>query len=300
MPSIRDVAVIVVNYGSDRLIDENFGPLGELAEIIVVDNHRSDPETAAMVRLADARGWRCITLPANVGFGAGVNVGVAAAIELGLSVLFIVNPDLRMSPEAMRALAERSRREPAALISPRVIRPDGVGWFTGGSVLLDRGRTSSSPAANGTDGAWLSGACLVAGAEWWRKVGGFDDSYFLYWEDVDLSWRWVRAGGTLHLANDATVVHAVGGTQGADGKSPRYVYYNCRNRLLFARKNLSRRAAWRWVGTTWGYGLEVMQRGGRRQLIKHFWSLGAAAICGSVAGIGAVVRGPEQKEVTSA
>ena len=62
----------------------------------------------------------------------------------------------------------------------------------------------------------------------------------MYWEDLEFSFRCRQLGGEL-VVPDLTAVHAVGGTQGASGKSPLYRYYNCRNRLLFARRNLSRR-----------------------------------------------------------
>ena len=89
------------------------------------------------------------------------------------------------------------------------------------------------------DRTWQTGACFLATIAMWDVVGGFDDDYFMYWEDIDLSWRWREAGGALLLRADATAVHDAGGTQSGAGKSSLYVYFNCRNRLLFARKRLA-------------------------------------------------------------
>ena len=63
------------------------------------------------------------------------------------------------------------------------------------------------------DRTWQTGACFMATIAMWDEVGGFDDDYFMYWEDIDLSWRWREAGGTLIVRPEATAVHDAGGTQ---------------------------------------------------------------------------------------
>jgi len=86
---------------------------------------------------------------------------------------------------------------------------------------------------------WLSGACFAMHRDLWTTVAGFDDDYFLYWEDVDLSYRVVKAGGRLAVRQDLVAVHDVGGTQHdvtQRAKSSTYYYYSCRNRLVFAAK----------------------------------------------------------------
>jgi len=122
----------------------------------------------------------------------------------------------------------------------------------------------------------------------WRTLGGFDARYFLYWEDVDLSWRARRAGADLAVVKDVTVFHDVGGTQkhGQDGsaKSPVYVYYNCRNRLVFAAQHLGRLDRTRWLLTSPRYAWAVLQRGGRRALARSPLRLIWAAVGGTVAG----------------
>ena len=136
---------------------------------------------------------------------------------------------------------------------------------------------------------WLTGACLAASTAFWTELGGFADGYFLYWEDVDLSTRCVRAGGTLLLASEVTAVHEVGGTQtSADGrgraKSRVYYRYNTRNRLLYAARLLPTRQVCSWLVRTPVESTAILLRGGRRQLLSSpgvLWS----AVSGSVAGI---------------
>lgn len=287
---LAEPCVIVVNFGSHSLLDENFSPLGASVHVVVVDNPRSESDSAAISELARRRSWQLESMESNVGFGRAVNAGVAAARSAGFTTVTIVNPDVQMDRGALDELVALSAGMPAALISPVVRRPGGADWFRGASVRVDAGRTSNRPPREGTtDGAWVSGACMTATVEWWDKVGGFDPAYFLYWEDVDLSWRWAAAGGILHVAEGVSVIHSVGGTQEASGKSPLYVYFNCRNRLLFARKNLPKKAVWRWVISTVPYAGEVLQRGGRREFLKNAGSLLTAALRGSLAGLRAAV-----------
>jgi N-acetylglucosaminyl-diphospho-decaprenol L-rhamnosyltransferase len=285
------VGVVVVNFGSHALLERNLGSvdLGSIdAHAVVVDNFRSDADTAAMVALAEDRGWRVETISGNVGFGAGVNAGADAAISDRCDVLIVANPDLAVTTEVVARLADAVRADPKVMISPRVVRPNGDVWFAGGHVSIDEGRVRSVPAPDGerTPG-WLSGACLAIHRDLWNTVSGFDDTYFLYWEDVDLSYRVRRAGGRLEVRGDLFAVHDVGGTQHAAGqraKSSAYYYYNCRNRLLFAARHLSRRDRLRWAVRTPADLRRVLLRGGRRQLLNPGVSI-VPAIRGALAGL---------------
>ena len=92
----------------------------------------------------------------------------------------------------------------------------------------------------------------------------------MYWEDVDLSWRAERAGARLVVARDSEAVHDAGGTQqrtGARGKSRTYYYFNTRNRLLFAARNLPESSVRQWLRATPRVSWAILMRGGRRQLI---------------------------------
>jgi len=124
------------------------------------------------------------------------------------------------------------------------------------------------------------------------RVGGFDEPYFLYWEDVDLSVRVERAGGRLVVRTDLEVVHDAGGTQGEQhgrAKSDTYYSFNCRNRLLFATRHLDRGDLLRWIAATPAVSREILLRGGRRQLLHSPRPL-LAAVRGSLAGTGLALR----------
>ena len=116
---------------------------------------------------------------------------------------------------------------------------------------------------------WVSGACVALSAELWDASGGFDEDYFLYWEDVDLSARVWAVGGTVRVDETVTAVHDEGGTHGFTGperaKSPIYYYYNVRNRLIFASKHLDEAGQARWRRSAVRIAYRVLLQGGRRQ-----------------------------------
>lgn len=269
------LAIVVVNYGSSALLAENLAPLAAGlpdAVVVVVDNRTDDAERARVTGLAEMHGWLTQLPASNLGFGAGVNLGATAGFAAGADQLLILNPDARIAATAVLQLLERSRAQPNAVYCPRIVRPDGSTWFNGSDLHLDDGRLRN-PARRGSARVepWLTGACLVVGRELWNRVGGFDDDYFLYWEDVDLSHRALAAGAALTLCSDVVAVHDEGGTHRdgmsvGRGKSETYYYYVIRNRLLFAAKHLGDAEYLAWSRNAWAVAREVVLQGGRRQL----------------------------------
>jgi N-acetylglucosaminyl-diphospho-decaprenol L-rhamnosyltransferase len=281
----RRTAVVVVNYASSELLRSNLTPLSRTApdlDVVVVDNHSGEPEARAIGRLADDEGWNMVALPDNAGFGAGVNAGVQRARSLGADTFLLLNPDARITAAAVRALARRIAADPLSMVCPLIERPDGSAWFRGALVDLRRGRILSRSADPDHELAWLTGACVMTGVEVWDLVGGFDDDYFLYWEDVDLSVRAARAGARLEVCTDVTAVHDEGGTQDpggrADDMSDAYYYFNIRNRLLFAAKLLTDEQWRRWIVHTPRESYRILLRGGgKRKFLRPWHPLGIAA-----------------------
>ena len=281
------LALVVVNFASSSLLAANLVDpdlRSVIGRIVVVDNPSTIEETRRVRELCITNDWILVELPRNEGFGAGVNAGGARARELACTRVLALNPDATIDADSVRMLLDASRGDPRALIAPRIVRPDATVWFAG-AVLDPRTGTTRRARAGELEGetTWQTGACFLATITMWDEVGGFDDDYFMYWEDIDLSWRWREAGGRLILLENATAVHDAGGTQAGAGKSPLYVYFNCRNRLLFARKRFASRYGRRWWRGSIAYGWKVATRGSRRMLAKHpllLWS----AFRGTLAG----------------
>ncbi|MCZ2810480.1 glycosyltransferase [Modestobacter sp. VKM Ac-2979] len=294
------LGVVVVNYASAALIDANLGALdltGRPVRVVIVDNHSSAAEAEAVRALTTRHGWELVALPDNRGFGPACNAGAAAARRLGCSTFLFLNPDAVVTLPVLEELRVHSLREPMALISPRLLDSTGAVVFRGSWWHEADGRIRG--AARGVDwqpdappvpGArpWLTAACLIVHADLFERVGGFAEAYFLYWEDVDLSHRCLEAGASLVLREDLVAVHDEGGTQDGQrgrGKSPAYYRWNCRNRLLFAVRNLGRAAVLRWLLATPRVSWEILLRGGRRQLVESPRPA-TAALRGALAGVG--------------
>ncbi len=159
---------------------------------------------------------------------------------------------------------------------------DGDGLADHAVLDLDDGATHGAVwAAKNPDARvrrWLTAAVLMVNESAWEETGGFDEDYFLYWEDVDFALRVDDAGGALRLVETATAVHDEGGTQGGGdpsvrAKSSAYYYHNVRNRMLIAAKLFDDETVRRWNGRSLTAAREILLRGGRRQLLKPWRAL---------------------------
>ncbi|MEW9263508.1 glycosyltransferase family 2 protein [Kineococcus endophyticus] len=295
------LGIVVVNYGDPAVLERHLlrHDLRSLGRIVVVDNFSSAAYRDAVDALCRRRGLDAVLRPANDGFGAGVNAGAAHALAAGCDALLVVNPDLRLDPAVAAALHAEVRAHPSRLVAPRIVREDGRLWFDGAEVSLRTGRTARTGRLTGPDLVpWLTGACLAVHRDLWETVGGFAPEYFLYWEDVDLSLRVQRAGGEVAVRRDLLAVHAVGGTQAGRHKSPVYVEFHCRNRLLFARRHLGVRAALRQALDAPRYAAEVLRRDGWRRLLTDRAPV-RAAVRGTLAGW-AVALSPRRRSGSAA
>lgn len=283
---------LVVNYGSHELLRANLGRVSADnpdLRVVVVDNFTTELELRAVDELCAEQGWRLIASPANLGFGGGNNLAATAAIADGSEHLLLLNPDARIDAASLQRLSEIVAADPMALVSPVIETAYGRTWFDGFDLHLERGRMRAARKRLGTDRAelWLTGACLLVSRRLWEAIGGFDDRYFLYWEDLDLCRRAREAGASLAVVPEARAVHDEGGTQQPSGERARsetYYYYNIRNRLLFAAQHLPPADRRRWVRTAPAEAYQILLRGGRRQLLQS-WAPWRAAVRGTWDGL---------------
>ena len=278
MSRLEGLAVVVVAFGTSALLEQNLVPFSQQREgalVVVVDNRTDDAERMAMTSLAAAQGWVLVAPDTNLGFGEGNNAGVTTARERGATEVLLLNPDATITADDAALLLDAVRADPLALVGPRIVRPDGSMWSEGSDLYLDDGsiRSRRRRVAERPVAEWLTGACLLLSTGLWDRIGGFHPAYFLYWEDVDLSWAVRATGGTVLLVPEATAVHAEGGTQDGDdhqaaggAKSPLYYYYNVRNRLVFAALRLDATTRRRWALHTARVSWGILLQGGRRQL----------------------------------
>jgi N-acetylglucosaminyl-diphospho-decaprenol L-rhamnosyltransferase len=194
-------------------------------ELVLVDNG-TDPTVADAV--AAEAGGRVVRTGENLGYGGGANAGAAGATQ---PWLVVANPDVVWQPGSLDDLIAVGRRHPqAGALGPAVLNEDGtvypsarelpsltqgVGHALLGKVWPANPWTRAYHRRQETAGqervaGWLSGACLLLRRDAFEAVGGFDESYFMFFEDVDLGERLGLAGRPNLYAPSARVVH-VGG-----------------------------------------------------------------------------------------
>jgi N-acetylglucosaminyl-diphospho-decaprenol L-rhamnosyltransferase len=225
------VGAVVVNYNAGAALARCVESLREsgIGDIVVVDNGSnegsSSPGQAGEVPELPVR---LIAPPRNLGYGAGANLG---ARNSGFELLFICNPDLVVQPGAVARLAQALDARPdAALAGPMLLDPHGsvypsgrsfpglgdalghgfAGLFWRNNPWTRRYRLLGADQHRARDADWVSGAAFLVRRRAFEAVGGFDESYFMYVEDVDLCWRLHRAGWAVLYEASAHVVHEQG------------------------------------------------------------------------------------------
>lgn len=230
-----DIAAVLVNFNAGPELRVALHSIADECgsrpwEAVVVDNASTDGSERAAAEFG-AR-VRLIQNTGNVGFGCAVNQGLAATTA---PLVLIMNPDCHLASGALTTLeAELLSSVTCGVVGPRILDPDGSeqGNARGDPDMLTGlfGRTSPlrrllprlavsqrnvvAREADRDDTAltvdWLSGACLLARREALAAVRGFDERYFLYWEDADLCRRLRARGYSVRYAPMATAVHHVG------------------------------------------------------------------------------------------
>ncbi len=200
---------IVVAYHGVRPLRKTLAAL-QGVDVLVVDNSADSGVKAA----ATEAGAKYVDSGANVGFARAVNLGIAHA---GGRDVVLVNPDAEVSAGTVRALVARMHLpgESVAAVAPRLISPDGseqrVRWpfpSPWGAWLQAAGLGRLRSDANG----FLVGAVLALRAAALERLGGFDESFFLYGEETDWERRAVADGWSLVLAEDQVATHIGGGS----------------------------------------------------------------------------------------
>jgi len=232
----------------ERLFTQTVPP----SEVIVVDNSAAIDGAKAPPLAADGR-WRWLATASNIGFGAAVNAGVGIS---GGDLLLIQNADVELEPTAIERLVSAARADArAAVIGPRLLESDGsvqlsarrfpsaVTGLIGRSSLLTKAlrHTGKTPlalsAAQGGAGPvdWVSGACMLLRRLAFAEVGGFDEGFWMYWEDADLCRRLADQGWTAHFQPAAVARHQTG----ASGQSVATIRAFHESALRYSAKHIT-------------------------------------------------------------
>jgi N-acetylglucosaminyl-diphospho-decaprenol L-rhamnosyltransferase len=207
-------------------IAENL-PKGLDVEIIIVNN---DEDMLDLGWLPDNA--TVVEINQNIGFGWAQNAGFAQS--KGEYVLFF-NPDAKILPGALPALLETISRDknigivgPVQLDSRNQIQADCFGWEkTPISTISEKifpGKARHIEAAKSFPVDWVSGAAMLVRSEVFRELGGFDEKYFMYFEDIDLCRRAKCSGYRVMVDSSAQIFHESGKSFESEQEKKKYYY----------------------------------------------------------------------------
>lgn len=211
----------------------------------VVDNGSRDG-TAELVE-GTGEEIRLHRLPRNLGFAAGANAGIRAALEEGATHVLLMNDDARLRPDAVDALARAAERRPdCGLYGGRIYRSleSGVLWCCGVSLgwwpnlarLRGHGRRNGRLYTREEEVDALTGCGLLIAREVVERVGLLDEGYWVYVEDADLCARARRAGFRPLYVPGAVLEHPGSGSTGG-GYSPARKYLTAHGSVRFLRRH---------------------------------------------------------------
>lgn len=237
------------------------------AQVVVVDNASDDGGVAA--QLCDRfPSVELVSLTENVGYAGGMNRGAARLGDAADHVLFMTH-EVQLAPDCAERLLEALLGDADGAIAGPELRLDTTGetWSAGGT-LSSRGQPAHLDESSTATPTWIDGACMMFPRGWLDRLHGFDERFFLYWEDVDVCVRATDLGGRVSVVRGAS---AVQGT----GLMP--ARWEARNRILFWR--IHRRPSLVLVAVV-HQGAKVV-----RDVLRAQLSIAAARITGSLSGL---------------
>lgn len=248
------VSIITINYNRLILTLDFLSSIAELTyantEVIVVDNASlEDPSAEIQLQFPQVK---VVRSERNLGFSGGNNLGVRHAE--GQFFLFI-NNDTLVTPTLIEELLIPFEQDPSiGLVSPKIL------FASRRTIIQYAGSTSVNPITgrNKTigshkkdqgqfdipgDTAYAFGTAMMTSRKLFEEVGPMPEIYFLYYEELDWSCMFKRAGYRIYFQPSAIVYHIAYGAVGSN--STLYTYYILRNRILFMRRNIR---GWRlWI-----------------------------------------------------
>lgn len=227
-PGLR-LAVVIVTYNSAEVLPDLLDSIeaglagAEPYQVIVVDSKSDD--RSAEISAAHPVGAHVVRRSVNGGYSAGINA--AAALLSDDADMLILNPDIRLLPGSVATLLSRARQAGVGVAVPMILNDDGSiamslrrepalanTWWQSvlgfrlaarwnlGEIIADRGTYQRAQSIE-----WATGAALLVTARARRRVGNWDESFFLYSEEVDFQRRVRLAGLRVVYIPDAQVFH---------------------------------------------------------------------------------------------
>ena len=244
---MKKVAVVILNF---KVAEEVVKCIKSVQastyanlQIIVVDNNSQD---SLEEKLRNFKSIYFYANSENSGYTGGNNIGIKLAIQLGVEYILILNPDTTVDKNCIENLVKGAEKLRVGVVGPKIYFSGTEKiWYAGGIMNLanvigshrgvDEKDTGQYDKAEETD--YVTGAAMLINVDVIKKIGMFDENFFLYYEDADFCMRAKKAGFKIFYIPDAQVYHDNAKSAGLG--SPLQDYFITRNRMLYVSKFLS-------------------------------------------------------------
>ncbi len=244
------VAIVILNFNGKNYLEKFLPKVIETSQdalIYVADNCSSDDSLVFLEN--NYPEIRVIKIKENRGYAGGYNYALQ---QIEANYFVLMNSDIEPKTNWLPPLVEYFKKNPrTAAVQPFILKYDSPEYFeyagaAGGMIdclgyPFCRGRIFDTLEKNvgqyQTEKVhWATGACLMIDAKKYWEVGGLDEYFFAHQEEIDLCWRFRRAGYECAAVQESEVLHVGGGT--LNQESPFKTYLNFRNNLILLSKNL--------------------------------------------------------------
>lgn len=241
------IGIVLVNYNGEKFNDDClesiFNSDYKNYEIIIVDNNSLD-NSVDILKQKYSNKIKLIELKENLGFSVANNVGIELAIKNNCDYILLLNNDTIINKDMITTMVNASD-DKKYVVSPKIYYYSNkdIIWSAGGKIDWNKGMTiqygmgeEDSCAVNKKyEIDFATGCCMLIPTTVIKTIGLLSDEYFLYYEDTDYCVRIRRAGFKIIYEPKAVMYHRVSASTGGT-KSPLYIYYMTRNRLIFNKK----------------------------------------------------------------
>lgn len=235
------VAAILVNWRQPHRTIEAVRALAlqtVRVTVVVVDNGSGD-DSVELLRAA-LPNVSIVVQDNNGGFGAGCNTGIKYAASMSADYVWLINNDAIPNQRCLEHLLAKAVNDPnVGVVGARIREPSGTIEDHAGCVMnpltLHCQYTMSEVDIAANRYAWITGASMLLSMRALQKIGTFDESYFMYWEDADICHRLRQAGFTMAIAQNAVVEH-LAGTSSNQMRLQRYQWH-IKSQILWINKH---------------------------------------------------------------
>jgi GT2 family glycosyltransferase len=267
------VAVVIPNWNGRQEIGACLDAIAAQTlkhHVIVVENGSTDGSLDFIRN--NYQDAELVINDTNLGFAGGVNSGIAVAIEQGFSAIALLNNDAVVDPDWLKRLVETlEANDELGIVTSKILNADGTkldstgDYYTVWGLPYPRGRGESdiNKYDYQTEIFAASGGASLYRTTMLQEIGLFDEDFFAYYEDVDISFRAQLVGWKVAFAPKALVYHQIGGTS---GKIKGFTtYQTMKNQPLLLLKNVPRkymyRIGWRFTVAHILFYLRAISRG---------------------------------------